>query len=140
MANRTRTAGMVALVIVTAIRGLLGFALGGLLLVFGSAAGGSLGGAVAIVGLIAAALSFLLLFVAAGLWMGRWFGWVLGVVVFGLNSLLGLYQFQATGLSGIETIVLVIDVVGLAYLVVIRDRFGSGGGNDRSVPETPHRR
>lgn len=140
MATRTRTAGIVALTVVTAIRGLLGFLAAGVFLVFGSAAGGSTGGALAIVGLIAGVLSFLLVFVAVGLWTGRWYGWALGIFVFGLNALLGVYQFQATGLSSLQTVILAIDVVGVVYLIAVRNRFGSGGGSDRSVPTSSHRR
>lgn len=140
MASGTRTAGITALSIVTAIRGCLGVLGAGALLILGGAAGGGVGGAVAIVGLITGVLSFLLLFVAVGLWTGRWLGWVLGIVVFGLNSLLGLYQLQGVGLTTMDTVILGVDIVGLVYLVAVRNRFGSGSTDERSVPEAPHRR
>ncbi len=141
MADETRTVGIVVLAIVTAIRGVLGFVGAAALLAVGGAAGGSAGGVVFVFGLITAVLSFLLLFVAAGLWTGSWAGWVLGVVVFGLNALLGVHQFlTATAITGGDIVILAIDVVGLLYLVAVRNRFGSSGASDRSVPDPPHRR
>ncbi len=140
MAHRDRTAGVVVLAIVTVARGLLGLFGAGALLALGSAAGGSAGGLAAVVGLITGALSFLLLFVAAALWVGRWIGWVLGTVVFGLNTLLGVHQHLTASVGGLETVVLAIDAVSLLYLLAIRNRFGSGGDDGRSVPEAPHHR
>jgi hypothetical protein len=84
-------------------------------------------------------LSFLLLFVAATLWTGRWIGWALGTAVFGLNTVLGVVQHLMLATAAADTVTLAVDVVGFVYLLAIRDRFGTSD-DDRSVPETPHRR
>lgn len=128
--SRARPTGVTILAVLAAIGGVLGLLAGIALLGFtgAAAAGGSglLASYGAIFGILAIAQGALALAFAYGAWTLQPWGWMLGVVAFGLSLALSVLNVVGGGNIGSQAVSIVIGIAILYYLFTpaVKQAFG----------------